>query len=179
MEPRRPRSTRRNTRMDTNVGATHASPSPGHGSRATDHGLNQPRNTRNTRKGRTGRPQISPIDAGASRPKGVLDERRTTSHGARRLRATSDEGRTTRPPAADPAALSPCHLSLVPVHYLHSATPRTNDKRVGEPRRVVQMWRVRNECDGRRIWEAERKTGWRGGPRVLWDRTVALITTKA
>jgi len=140
--------------MDTNVGATHASPSPGHGSRATDHGLNQPRNTRNTRKGRTGRPQISPIDAGASRPKGVLDERRTTSHGARRLRATSDEGRTTRPPAADPAALSPCHLSLVPVHYLHSATPRTNDKRVEARDRLFECGEVAVGPMNTEVWES-------------------------
>jgi hypothetical protein len=45
-----------------------------------------------------------------------------------------------------PAAHSlPLALSRLLLYTILSATPRTNDKRVGEPRQVVRMWRDHNE----------------------------------
>jgi hypothetical protein len=52
-------------------------------------------------------------------------------------------------------------LAMFPLFFyaILIATSRTNDKRVGEPRRVVRMWRARNESDGCRSWRIERKAG--------------------
>ena len=87
-----------------------------------------------------------------------LDGRRESSTG-QESRATDDEGRATRPlavppyprfyaftlPRGVPPHLFPFHFFLVIFHLfpytILIATPRTNDKRVGESRPFVRMRR--------------------------------------